>query len=64
VEEWLGSVESDMVRTIREELKEGYFDYDEDPFHRAEWTKHHMSQVVSVVCQIMWTASTEEVLNA
>jgi hypothetical protein len=41
-------------------MKFGYSEYDDAPTERAEWTKFFPSQVVAVVCHIMWCFGTEE----
>ena len=43
VEEWLSSVETDMVKTLKRELKSAYNDYEEEAHRRAAWTKEHAS---------------------
>ena len=60
VEEWLLTLEADMVKSLKREMKQGYESY-EDP-SRPEWVITHFAQVVACICSIMWSFSTEEAL--
>jgi len=58
VEVWLCSVEEAMVKNLHQLHKEGLADFMVK--ERAEWTKHHCSQVVISVSQIMYNAAVVE----
>ena len=62
VEEWLNVLENDMVKSLKREMKEGFNTYDEG--NRPEWVISSIAQVVSCVCNIMWTSNTEEALTS
>jgi dynein heavy chain len=61
VEEWLGAVEADMVKSLKREMKQGHLTYEDLP--RPDWVLSRFAQIVACVCSIMWSYGTEEAMN-
>jgi len=62
VEQWLGYVEEAMVKSLREEMKRGRDEYEQQ--ERLEWSKTHVAQVVLTVAMMFWCREVEAVLQA
>ncbi|KAK3803952.1 hypothetical protein RRG08_059815 [Elysia crispata] len=61
VEKWLLELESDMVASIREVIKEAISAYNQEP--RAEWVKAWPGQAVLCVGQTYWTTFVTEAIT-
>jgi dynein heavy chain len=62
VEQWLGTVESGMVASLRRLAKQGMASYPEEP--RSDWVLRQPVQLVLAVSQVYWCAAVEEQLRS
>lgn len=66
VEEWMSSLEMQMVLTVQKRIREAYSKYYEEGNPESDrniWVFKHISQAVTVVDKITWTEGTEMALN-
>ncbi|BBN19721.1 hypothetical protein Mp_8g13060 [Marchantia polymorpha subsp. ruderalis] len=61
VENWLTSVEQNMVSSLRRLAKAAVQDYDKRP--RPQWTLLHAAQLVVMTSQIYWSKMVEDALK-
>eukprot|EP01083_Nonionella_stella_P245320 852816_1 len=61
VEEWLGSLEQDMKKTLKKLIKNGVIEYEQQ--QRTDWIMNHKAQIVMSVSQIMWCKGTEHAIS-
>jgi dynein heavy chain len=64
VENWLLSLQKEMVETLRKSLREGLKNFVNGAQKtRKDWILKHKGQVVTVVSQILWTLDTEDAIK-
>ena len=61
VEQWLISVEDNMILALAKLMKQGVLDYDEEP--RLAWVRSHASQIVLTVANIFWAKAVTAALT-
>ncbi|KAI8996174.1 dynein heavy chain and region D6 of dynein motor-domain-containing protein [Gaertneriomyces semiglobifer] len=61
VEKWLSNVEKSMLKSVRYQIEEAYYDYQKIP--RSKWVLDWPGQVVLCVSQIYWTLGVESAIR-
>ena len=63
VEDWMKSLEDQMVISMHRKIKEANNKYYEEGSERTIWVLSHISQAVAIVDQVTWTDGTEMALS-
>lgn len=63
IETWLESLQVDMISTLKDLMKKGVADYNDEKSDRKHFVMNHKGQIVATVAQIMWCQQSESYIQ-